>query len=408
MTSENEPLDWIELFCKWTDGIPSPRIFRQWAAISCIAGALERRIHAIVAGKQIFPNLYVLLVGTPGIGKTQAIEHVNELWTEVSDLHVAPHDVTKAALVDELSRASCRRVKGDAHLIEYNSLLVAADEFGVLVPSYDTDFLSTLNRIFDNPAQHRQNRRGLQEQVDIVNPQLNIIGGVQPAYLANLLPEEAWGMGFMSRVIMVHSAEKKKVRMDLIRFNGEEIVPTILVNSPILQILILRLRKMAELYGRMDWREDAARASEKWNDEGLPPVPEHSKMEHYNTRRLLHVVKLCIISAISAGHQVIELTDFTRAKDWLLEVEQEMPDIFREMVQRSDAQVLEELHAHIWKIWVKDKGPVHEVRLVDFLKTRATSDKVQKIIDIAVRSGMLTNCGMSFYLPRPKHEHGLE
>jgi hypothetical protein len=400
--SANESEDWIELFLDWTEGIPSPRIFRQWAAICTLAGALERRVHIVSAGKTLFPNMYVLLVGTPGVGKTQVIEHVNDLWHVFTELHVAPHDVTKAALIDCLAQASSRRVLGESELLEYNSLLVAADEFGVLVPSHDLEFLSTLNRIFDNPPQHRQNRRGLQQQVDITNPQLNIVGGVQPAYLANLLPEEAWSMGFMSRVIMVFSGEKVKFKLNLrsdAKLRG---------NAAVRDVLISKTQKILGLFGRLDWTEEAENAVEKWNEGGLEPVPEHSKMEHYNQRRLLHVLKLCIISAVSRSSFVIDALDFNRARDWLFEVEQFMPDVFREMVQRSDRQVIDELHWYAWKLWVKDKQPIHEARLFEFLRIRAPSDKIPRILDIAVRAGMFENLGLNFYKPKPKHEHGME
>jgi hypothetical protein len=398
----NESEDWIELFLDWTEGIPSPRIFRQWAAICTLAGALERRVHIVSAGKTLFPNMYVLLVGTPGVGKTQVIEHVNDLWHVFTELHVAPHDVTKAALIDCLAQASSRRVLGESELLEYNSLLVAADEFGVLVPSHDLEFLSTLNRIFDNPPQHRQNRRGLQQQVDITNPQLNIVGGVQPAYLANLLPEEAWSMGFMSRVIMVFSGEKVKFKLNL------RSKTALRGNAVVRDVLISKTQKVLGLYGRLDWTEEAENAVEKWNESGLEPVPEHSKMEHYNQRRLLHVLKLCIISAVSRSSFVIDAIDFNRARDWLFEVEQFMPDVFREMVQRSDRQVIDELHWYAWKLWVKEKQPIHEARLFEFLRIRAPSDKIPRILDIAVRAGMFENLGLNFYKPKPKHEHGME
>lgn len=399
---ENGLEDWIELFLDWTEGIPSPRIFRQWAAISTLAGALERRVHVISAGKPLFPNLYVLLVGTPGVGKTQVIEHVNDLWHVITELHVAPHDVTKAALIDCLAQASSRRILGESQLLEYNSLLVAADEFGVLVPSHDLDFLSTLNRIFDNPPQHRQNRRGLQQQVDIVNPQLNIIGGVQPAYLANLLPEEAWGMGFMSRVIMIYSSEKAQFLLNL----GSKV--GVAKNQIARDNLLKRLQHVLGLYGELDWTQEAKDAVEKWRAEGEKPVPEHSKMEHYNARRVLHVLKLCIISAVSRGSGTVHNLDFQRARDWLLEAEQFMPDIFREMVQRSDRQVIDELHLYAWKIWVKDKKPIHEARLFEFLRIRAPTDKIPRILDIAVRAGMFESLGLDYYRPKPKQEHGIE
>jgi len=397
--SGSEPEDWIELFLEWTDGIPSPKIFRQWSAICTIAGALERRVYIISAGRLLYPNMYVLLVGSPGVGKTEAINYVNKLWMEARELHVAPHDVTKAALIDELARASRKIITGETRLLEYNSLVVAADEFGVLVPSHDLEFLSTLNRIYDNPDQHRQSRRGLEQQIDIINPQINLIGGVQPAYLANLLPEEAWSMGFMSRVVMVYSAHK--ITQDW-KLDDEA---SLMGQAPHQSALVSRMREMLKMNFRMRWNEDAKHVASSWDQQ---PIPEHPKMEHYLPRRHLHIFKLCIISAISRGSDVIDVLDFNRARDWLLEVEQVMPDIFREMVQRSDAQVMDEMHMFAWREWAKDRKPVSEMRLINFLKTRATTEKIPRILDMAVRSGMFEANGLGLFTPRPKHEHGVD
>lgn len=391
--------DWIELFLEYTDGIPSPEIFRKWSAIATISGALERRVWTISAGKQVFPNLYVLLVATPGVGKSQAIEHTDQFWRECSDLHIAPHDVTKAALIDRLARASRKMVLGDADLVEYNTLLVAADEFGVLVPSHDTEFLSTLNRIFDNPPIHQQERRGLSNSIDIINPQLTIIGGTQPAYLANLLPEEAWGMGFMSRVIMVYSATRPKVK--LFSYNG--------MNQILYGELKSRFLEITKAYGQMEWSPEAQRVAESWYEAGMEPVPLHSKLDHYITRRMFHVIKLSMVSAISANSPIVTVLDFNRARDWLLEAEVLMPNVFREMVQKSDVQVIEELYFYSWQLYLKDKKPIHEARIINFLKNRVPAERISRVLDVAVRANIFDKLmDLNAYRPRPRNEHGLE
>lgn len=395
----NASPDWIELFLDYTDGVPSPKIFRQWAAISCVAGMLERRVWIQVSGKILFPNLYVLLVSRPGIGKTQAIDHVDEVWRAMKDLHVAPHDVTKASLVDAIANSNRKLILGENKLVEYSSLLVAADEFGVLVPSHDLDFLSTLNRLFDNKPFHDQNRRGFKEQIHIINPQINIIGGTQPAYLANLLPDEAWGMGFMSRVIMIYWSLKSKVTL----FGSFKL------DEKKYAELLSRAKKMIKLYGHMHWEYPAAEAADKWNDAGLEPVPDHSKLQHYNERRMMHVLKLSIISAISQDNDAITLSDFNRARDWLLEAEQKMPDTFREMVQRSDIDVIQELHFFAWQLYIRQKREIHEASLIHFLQNRVPSDKIYRILDSCVKANIFDKDAVTnMYRPRPKHEHGIE
>lgn len=399
--SENGQKDWIESFLAYTDGIPSPDIYRLWSGITTVAGALERRVWIDTARAKLYPNMYVLLVGRPGVGKSQAIGHCKDLWSSNKELKVAPDNLTKPALVDAIAAASRRLIRSAGELVEYHSLAVASSEFGVLVPAHDLEFLNTLNHIYDNPSNYRENRRSMGDnQVDISNPQLTILGGTQPAYLANLLPEEAWGMGFTARIIMVHASTVKRVSL----FGASEARPELFGK------LSRGIRDFGKLYGALEFEDEAKHVIEAWAHAGCPPIPEHSKLENYNSRRVIHALKLTIVSAVSRGHTRITLADFNRGRDWLLGVEQTMPDIFREMVNRSDVQVLQELHFFAWQLWIKTKAPIHESRLIHFLQNRVPSDKILRVLEIAEKSGMLErNAGQQItYTPKPKNDHGVE
>ena len=58
--------NWIEGFIEYTDTLPSEPILRKWAAVSTIAGAMERKLYAVSMGKRLYPNFYVFLVVPPG------------------------------------------------------------------------------------------------------------------------------------------------------------------------------------------------------------------------------------------------------------------------------------------------------------------------------------------------------
>lgn len=391
--------DWIESFMAFTDGLPSPRIFRLWAGISCVGATLERRVWTRTAGSVLFPTMYVLLVGKPGAGKSQVINKVSAFWYALKDLHVASHSLTRAALADELMEAKKVKVFGNEP-VEYHSIQIAASEFGVLVPAHDLEFLNLLNDIYDNNPNYRERRRTGNKKVEAINPQINILAGTQPAYLASLLPEEAWGMGFMTRVIMVYSGEKSPINLFAKRVADNEGFNHLLFN----------LKPLINAYGECDWDAEVQSAIQAWVDADCPPVPEHSRLSNYVTRRILHVIRLCMISAASGGHPLlITLQDFQRALNWLVEAEQTMPEIFKEMVHRTDKQVIEELHMYAMAIWAKEKKLIHEARLVHFLQTKVTSDKIDRLLSIAVRANIFDKAiDGPFYKPRPKHEHGLE
>jgi len=400
-------IDWIDTFMAYSEGIPSPAIFRQWAAIGVVAGALERRCWTKAGRGVLYPNLFTLLVAPPAVGKSQAINLAMEIvyaskkgLAVGESMHISPDSVTRASLVDALSDASKKVLRPTGGMLEYHSLFVAAGELGVLLPAHDLEFLSVLNSIFDNGRVHREKRRGNNLDKEILNPQINILAGSQPGFLGSMLPEEAWSMGFTSRLMMIYAAVSPYVPL----FKEQE--PRVEMENT----LVKELKKIYKCFGNIAWEPDAEDAAEEWVKNGCPPEVSHSKLQHYAGRRKLMMLKLSMVAAVSRGQTMtIAMEDFLRAKSWLLDAEAVMPDIFRDMAGRSDHQVLQELHFYMWQTYTTGgKKPLHEARLLNFLSARIPSEKIKYVIDIAIRSGMMTKTDSGLYTPRPKHEHGEE
>lgn len=298
-------------------------------------------------------------------------------------LKLAPDNVTKASLLDNLEAAKQVKLLSQTEMIQYHSMQVAASELGVFLPAHDLEFLSALNHIYDNPASYTETRRTTKKTLEIVQPQLNILAGTQPAYLAVLLPEAAWGMGFMSRQILVYAGEP--VVTDL--FGTSKTDPALK------EVLVKDLVQLEKAYGQFDFTQEAMKAISNWNNTGRKPAPEHSRLAHYAARRIIHILKLCMVSSVSRRTDlVIEECDFDRALAWLIEAELRMPDIFRAMVLRSDADVLQDLLLYVWEMYNKNKATnkfIHKSRIIAFLQTKVPADKILRIIETAEGSGLI-------------------
>ena len=101
-----------------------------------------------------------------------------------------------------------------------------------------------------------------------------------------------------------------------------------------------------------------------------------------------------MISAASRSPELhVTVEDFERAKSWILEVEVLMPDIFRAMGQRSDSQVIADMHFALYRKWssvaLDKRKPLKDRDLYDFLHTRVPSGNIAKLIDVAEKTGYL-------------------
>ncbi len=171
--------------------------------------------------------------------------------------------------------------------------------------------------------------------------------------------------------------------------------------------LLADLKRISGLYGKLSWEPDAAAAISEWNRRGLGPVPDHNKLAHYNTRRLAHVIKLCMVACVARTSDLrITLDDYQTALGWLLEVETYIPDLFNSHGVSGDTAAIDDAWDFIFRAYNKEgKKPVLEHRVVNFLRTKVPSHSIMKVIEIMERSGIVksetTTIGKAFH-PAPK------
>jgi hypothetical protein len=364
---------WIEAFIEQTTSLHSPLIFRKWVAIACLGAVMEQKVW-LQTSSPIHPNLYVFIVGRAGSGKTRTIRVGRNYLSAIKDLHIAPVSVTWAALVDRLveARRVIARPEGG---LEYNSMAIVADELGAFMHKYDIEMTSGLSTMYDvDPYGH--DRRGGNIKIRIKYPQLNILTGSTPQNLIDFIPENAWGQGFTSRMIMIFSDEK---------IIGDDFAIQPLVYSSELEH---DLNVISNLFGQFNVTEDYQKAVFNWRTLGEPPVPNHPKLVNYLSRRYVNVYKLSMISSVDRdGALALTTTDFNRAMGWLIEAEAFMPDIFKAGVANADAQAMDEIN-HFVMVADLGKG-VSEQRIVNFARERVPLQSILRVVEIMECSGMI-------------------
>lgn len=342
-------------------------------------------------GGVLHPNLYTFLVGHPGVGKTRIVRAAKAYILEVPEFHLAPTSMTAASLIDMMVESKRAIVRHPDPMLEYNTMMIAADELGAFIHSYDDEMIAVLSAFYD-PDPYGHNRRGKDIKIKIKRPQLNVLCGTTPSNLLKFLPEGAWDQGFTSRVIMVFSDE---------RIIGDDFATITRDLSP---SLLSDLKHINTIVGEVRVTEDYRELVNKWRTLGEPPVPSHPKLIHYATRRRAHLYKLSIIACIDRS-DVLLLTrdDFNIAMNWLVEAEGYMPDLFKAGAAGSDARAMDEIYH-----FVMVSGKTPEQRLINFARERVPSHSLMRVLDIMERSNMIKaisndpKTGMRIWVAVPK------
>jgi len=377
-----EELTWLEKFSRYTAPSGSPEIFRKWTGIMIIAGALERRAWVYTRGSNLYPNLYVFLVAPPGVGKSMLTSVAQEMFMAHEDLHVAPTNVSKASLIDALFQAE-RIVDLGADNLErhqYNSLMVIANELGALIPAYESEFINTLTDIYDNKP-YSETKRTKNLEITISNPQLNILAATTPSWLTDLLPKGAWDQGFLSRTILIYAGKTKPVSL----FEETKLDPKLIKE------LKHTFEVITRLYGKFAFTPEAASYIDDWQLSGCKPAPSHPKLMHYNTRRTAHLLKLSIIACVSRQQKelLIRLEDIQIALSWMVEAEEYMLDIFKEMDSGGTQEVLKEIWYDLYNIFLRKQKPLVEAQVIQIIQAKAPVQQVPQYFDLLVRAGVL-------------------
>jgi hypothetical protein len=284
-------------------------------------------------------------------------------------------------LVDSLNAAERTVLRpSDAQpFTKFNSLQIGATEFGTFLSAYDTEFLSTLNDLYDC-VRYKEAKRHMKTPIEMPAPQLNLIAGTTPAWLGGTLPETAWAEGFSSRLLLIFAGERIKVDLFGIGPQDEELR----------QKLIADLIDINGMFGQLQFEPEVVETFTAWYMMDCPPVPDHPKLEHYLPRRHIHLLKLAMVMSVArASDYVIRMVDYQNAMDMLLEAEIFMPDVFKAMRYNSDANVYDETYAFVYNTYLKEDKAVPEHRIIYFIGQRAPSYAVTKVLEVMVQGGML-------------------
>ena len=314
--------DWIEGFVEYTEGVKSPTVFRQWAAASTVSAALQRCNFTRISKQNLYPNMFVLLIANPGVGKSNAIKMARNIARGVLAINLTPTRLTPRAFYNELE--ACRSdpimdtaISPDAYV--HSSLNAMIDELSVFVRPRASELMADLADTYDCPDPFEY-KTATQGEILVENSFFNMIGGATPGYLKESWTKTVLDEGFPARCIIIFSEERMKTR--LFDDSPEDEAR----QDDLAEKLRQDLRKIADLRGRFVWERSASDAFESWlSDDGLPPKPKDIRLAHYNERRIVHIGKLCmILSASRSLDMEITKEDFERAQQLLLLAESQM------------------------------------------------------------------------------------
>ena len=260
----------------------------------------------------------------------------------------------------------------------HKSLSVWSEEFQVFLSDRDPTLIASLTDLFDcaDVWNYSTLKRGTE---NISNCWLNIFGAITPSMLQNKLTQDAVGGGLLSRIIFVvgYGPEKKIA------------LPFLTKEEDILQEQLTKdLQRISLLAGPFRLKNDFLDVWINWYENFSSSADiSNDKFQGYNSRRPLHLNKLCmVISASETDAMEITAIHFKKALALLEATEQEMPNAFQGLGLGSHApvyakliQFIESSKAFTWEELIS-KFSLHALphELSDYMKMAESSGLVKR------------------------------
>lgn len=323
----------------------------------------------------IWPNQYVLIVGTPGTRKSTAASLMKKRLKAATGVRFAPGDTAgqRQGLISAIAGGG-EQEKEFIDAVEINSrddsmaaltldefagitnvpdseeaafiakadkhhIMAVASEFSQFVGQNNNQLLDFLTQMWDGDDYEYQTKNGLTR---LDNPLLNLIGCTTPHSIANAMPSAVVGQGFLSRMILVYGARKYK----------QVPRPTVPNIDVVNRVDAALNNAYYSLNGPFTETPEAMAYSIDLY--GHPLDISDSRFGYYNERRYVHLIKLAMCLCASRGSMEISYTDYDEAHRILRATERGMPDALGEFGMSPLASVKQGVLEHIRTAGVTD------------------------------------------------------
>ncbi len=345
---------------KWaslTDHLCSPQNYIDWAFRFIISAALQRRVWYGPEHMQCFTNMYGILYGPPGIGKSLVLDMANDILrtplkkdvklvnthsknteaekfviarTEEENLKAAeqgmikskvngvnndpplfvsgPDAITFESLVETFGK-SLRRLnynklvkEGEYKMGIYThcSTFFCLDELGSLFRKKTESIITLLLSMYGCPKQYEYKTKHNGED-RIINGCLNFLAGTTSDFMEEILKDKLIGKGFTARCFFICASKKRKPMSNIPCLSPEQ--------EQHKKDLIEWIKGLYPLYGEAKVEPETATWLNKWWED-YEAHPENwcnksSRLLDYYVRKNIHVAKVAMMEHFAESTEMV-------------------------------------------------------------------------------------------------------
>jgi hypothetical protein len=358
------PKGWLTDYVEYTRKTEPPTVFHYFAGLTILGAAAARNVYFDKGAYLVFPNVCTVLIAPSGkCRKTSACNLAVGLLRSVGGTVLADKTTPEALVMGLQDRA-------------YATGLIYAPELAVFLgkQKYQEGMIPLLTALMDCPAEWSSNTV-MRGEAHLTNVALSFLGATTMDWLQTAIPHEAFGGGFMSRLLFIVQDTTDR----------SFALPPPLDEEKRTRLL-KRLVSITHLRGEFTFSPEAYSWYQNWYDQKGGEAHEHKLFSGYYERKPDHMIRLAMCMTLGERDElVITLPALKQALAILDWTEIFLPHAFEEMSQTVQGEELARLLRQLRRLNGQGDYP-HLLRLNS---NRLTAEQFKRVLETARQAGLI-------------------
>ena len=366
----------LDNYLTYCSGNESPQVYHRWAGLSVLSSIIGRRVWIDQGIYTAFPNLYVVLVGEPGNGKSVAMSIGRKMVRSFDHVVVAPSSITREKITQLMGHETspCRKLwKNNDRVEVYTQLSFFANELVTLLGTAPIGMIQFFTDIYDEERFEVATKGAGCDNIEA--PYITLLGCMTPEITSSLLKQNIISGGFNRRCMFINA----------IRRGQPHSRPSITSEqADAWSACLAWCHSIKELSGKFTWGVDADLWYDNWYDNIYYPtidrIHNFAIKGYYRTKSVMLLKVAMLISLSERRDLVLDIGHLRTGLAWMEETEHLLPRVF----DGTGRNELSDVSSKIMSMLETTGTPINEktirINMHSFGTDQEISDVIQHLI----------------------------
>lgn len=347
---ENRP-NFLRDYLTYASDNEAPRMFHVWAGLTAVSAAVGRRVFLAWGTRAMYANIYVLLVGDAGNGKSITMVNFKKLFRSIKPelQHSASRESPQGLwqfmtgnldIKPPIEAGSMELIKWpNGQLLPTHPMLILANEFLNFISMDDKGWINELNDIYDEDMYHYRTKNAGQNKV--IGPYITMLGGLTTDVALDMQKAKIISTGLARRVLFQFGSRRFDDPHAFLTETQEQ--------RDAFSRCEAHLNLLRKSVGEFQWNEQAKAWFQDWYNQHSRLTPKRSpQTRSWFTSKPDQLLKVAMLLSLCEGIDFnLTVQNFQEAAEFLEILERDLYRIFGGVGRNETAGVAMQVFEYI-------------------------------------------------------------